>query len=71
MNKSMRQRGKHDKLKRKKLVSKARINGSECHEATDLVTKLEHQDSNSDTGMIIPYFTFYCVLFIPCNTFKR
>ncbi|XP_023703532.1 ribosome biogenesis protein TSR3 homolog isoform X1 [Cryptotermes secundus] len=50
MEKSMRQRGKHDKLKRKKTVSKERIHNSECHHVTDLVSKLEHQESNSDAG---------------------
>jgi hypothetical protein len=71
MKKSMRHRGKHDRQKRTKLMSKERIYGSECHEATDLVTKLEHQESNSDAGRIIPYFTLYCVLFIPLSTVKR
>jgi hypothetical protein len=71
MEKSMRQRGKHDKLKRKKIVSKERKYSSECHQATDLVSKLEHQESNSDAGRVLPYFTLYCVQFIPLDTFKR
>lgn len=50
MDKSKRKRGKHDKLKRTKLVSKERKYGSEYHERSDLVSKLEHQESNTDAG---------------------
>jgi hypothetical protein len=70
MDKSKRKRGKHDKLRRKNLVSKERKYSSECHEPSDLVSKLEHQESNADAGRLIPYFTLYCVLLIPLNTFK-
>jgi hypothetical protein len=63
MDKSKKKLGKHNRLKRKKLISKEKLCGNECHEPNDLVSKLEHQES--DTGMIMPYFTLYRVLFFP------
>jgi hypothetical protein len=71
MEKSKRKWGKHERLKRKKDISKGKIRGEECHEPNDFVSKLEHQESNSDAGRIMPYFTLYRVVFIPLNTFKR
>jgi hypothetical protein len=69
MDKSRQKWGKHNRLKRKKLISKERIYGNECHEPNDFVSKLEQQES--DAGRIMPYFTLHCVLFIPLNTYKK
>jgi hypothetical protein len=71
MNKSRRKKGKHDRQKRKELVSKEGISGSECHMPNDLVSGLEHEEANSDTGRITRYFTLNCVPFIHLDTFKR
>jgi hypothetical protein len=56
MNKSKRKRGKHDRLKRRECISKEINYDSDCHGASDLVSDLETEESNSANGRMVPYF---------------
>jgi hypothetical protein len=55
MNKSKRKRGKHDRSKRREYISKER-NDSDCYGASNLVSNLETEESNSDNGRMVLYF---------------
>jgi hypothetical protein len=57
MNKSRQKKVKHKKLETSGEVLKERKYDGDCHGPRDSISNLKPEESNSDTGRMIPYLT--------------